>query len=156
MGGNGRVSLRASMHRGIWVAGQRCYVNVRVENDSSKNVRPAVFALRRNALTVHIQVKALTLSLIRTTAIYRSDTKPSPAASPDLYGFVVDKSASPSKGLLQSTKKKVVEMTLEVGKKGSKGVTAKGTWLGVDPGERADFSPSLLVPVRHSLPCPLP
>lgn len=38
MGGNGRVSLRATMHRGIWVAGQRCYVNVRVENESSKKV----------------------------------------------------------------------------------------------------------------------
>ncbi|KAJ8295547.1 Merlin [Rhodotorula toruloides] len=128
MGGNGRVSLRATMHRGIWVAGQRCYVNVRVENESSK------------------KVKALTLSLIRTTAIYRSDVKPSPVASPDLYGFVVDKGASSSKGLLQSTKKKVADMTLEVGKKGTKGVTAKGTWLGVEAGECADFAPSLLVP----------
>ncbi|BGO97804.1 hypothetical protein NBRC10513v2_001800 [Rhodotorula toruloides] len=128
MGGNGRVSLRATMHRGIWVAGQRCYVNVRVENESSK------------------KVKALTLSLIRTTAIYRSDIKPSPVASPDLYGFVVDKGASSSKGLLQSTKKKVADMTLEVGKKGTKGVTAKGTWLGVEAGECADFAPSLLVP----------
>ncbi|BGP30179.1 hypothetical protein JCM10296v2_001931 [Rhodotorula toruloides] len=128
MGGNGRVSLRATMHRGIWVAGQRCYVNVRVENESGK------------------KVKALTLSLIRTTAIYRSDIKPSPVASPDLYGFVVDKDASSSKGLLQSTKKKVADMTLEVGKKGTKGVTAKGTWLGVEAGECADFAPSLLVP----------
>ncbi|GEM11594.1 mannitol-1-phosphate dehydrogenase [Rhodotorula toruloides] len=128
MGGNGRVSLRATMHRGIWVAGQRCYVNVRVENESSK------------------KVKALTLSLIRTTAIYRSDVKPSPAASPDLHGYVVDKSGDPNKGLLQSTKKKVADMTLEVGKKGTKGVTAKGTWLGVEAGERAEFAPSLLVP----------
>jgi hypothetical protein len=45
----------------------------------------------------------------------------------------------------QSTRKKVAETTLEMGKKGTKGVTAKGSWMGVD---------SLLVPVRcFSYPC---
>lgn len=34
-----------------------------------------------------------------------------------------------------------------MGKKGSKGVTAKGNWMGVEGGESADFSHFLLVPV---------
>jgi hypothetical protein len=38
MGGSGKVNLSAKMHRGTWVAGQRCYVDVRVENESSKKV----------------------------------------------------------------------------------------------------------------------
>ena len=46
------------------------------------------------------------------------------------------------------TKKKVTETTLEMGKKGNSGVTAKGIWLGVDKGEALDFSHFLLVPVR--------
>ncbi|GAA5888157.1 hypothetical protein JCM6882_000303 [Rhodosporidiobolus microsporus] len=110
MGGSGKVSLKASMHRETWVAGQRCYVDVRVENESSK------------------KIKTLTLALIRSTTIYR------PAA--------IEGGASHT----QSTKKKIAETTLEMGKKGTKGVTAKGTWMGVDAGESADFSHSLLVP----------
>jgi len=35
-----------------------------------------------------------------------------------------------------------------MGKKGSKGVTAKGSWMGVEAGETSDFSHSLQVPVR--------
>ena len=38
MGGTGLVKLVASIHRSTWVAGQSCYVNVRVENDSTKKV----------------------------------------------------------------------------------------------------------------------
>jgi hypothetical protein len=50
-----------------------------------------------------------------------------------------------------STKKKVAETSLEMGKKGSKGVTAKGTWVGVDAGETAEFSHFILIPVSQSL-----
>ena len=39
MGGSGKVSLSASLHRLTWVAGQRCYVDVRVKNGASKKVR---------------------------------------------------------------------------------------------------------------------
>ncbi|GAA5862218.1 hypothetical protein JCM8547_007774 [Rhodosporidiobolus lusitaniae] len=110
MGGSGKVSLKTSMHRETWVAGQRCYVDVRVENESGK------------------KIKTLTLALVRTTTIYRpSATEGGPSHT-------------------QSTRKKVAETTLEMGKKGTKGVTAKGSWMGVDAGESADFSHSLLVP----------
>jgi hypothetical protein len=43
MGGSGKVNLSAKMHRATWVAGQRCYVDVRVENESSKKVRLVLF-----------------------------------------------------------------------------------------------------------------
>lgn len=39
MGGSGRVYLTASVHRPSWIAGQRCYVTVRVKNEASKKVR---------------------------------------------------------------------------------------------------------------------
>ncbi|GAA5901477.1 hypothetical protein JCM8208_001813 [Rhodotorula glutinis] len=130
MGGSGKVTLHASLHRETWVAGQRCYVEVRVSNESSK------------------KVKALTLALIRTTAVYRSTSCTSSHGSRDPYGFGVDavpaSSSEPTQ--TQTTRKKVAETTLELGKKGTKGVTAKGSWLGVDAGESADFAPSFLIP----------
>ncbi|GAA6026974.1 hypothetical protein JCM8097_006008 [Rhodosporidiobolus ruineniae] len=110
LGGNGKVTLKASMHRETWVAGQRCYCDVSVINDS------------------HKKIKTLTLALVRTTTIYR------PSAV----------EGGPSH--TQSTRKKVAETTLEMGKKATKGVTAKGSWMGVDAGESSDFSHSLLVP----------
>ncbi|KPV75995.1 uncharacterized protein RHOBADRAFT_43430 [Rhodotorula graminis WP1] len=130
MGGSGKVTLHASLHRETWVAGQRCYVEVRVSNESSK------------------KVKALTLALIRTTAVYRSASRTTSHGPRDLYGFGVDavpaSSSEPTQ--TQTTRKKVAETTLELGKKGTKGVTAKGTWLGVEAGESADFAPSFLIP----------
>lgn len=38
MGGNGKVHLKASLHRSTWVAGQRCYANLHVRNEASKKV----------------------------------------------------------------------------------------------------------------------
>lgn len=43
MGGNGLVHLTGKLHRTTWIAGQRCYVDVSVENDSSKKVRRIFF-----------------------------------------------------------------------------------------------------------------
>ncbi|SCZ97704.1 BZ3500_MvSof-1268-A1-R1_Chr4-3g07389 [Microbotryum saponariae] len=118
MGGSGKVNLEASLHRQTWVAGQRCYVEIRVENESNR------------------KIKSLTLSLLRNTVVLRSGAK----ASTSSEGFA--ELPFPS----QSTRKKVAETTLEMGKKGSKGVTAKGNWLGVEAGETADFSHSLIIP----------
>jgi hypothetical protein len=39
MGGSGKVHLTASLHRPNWVAGQRCYVDVKVHNETGKKVR---------------------------------------------------------------------------------------------------------------------
>ena len=50
----------------------------------------------------------------------------------------------------QTTRKKVGETTLEMGKKVNKGVTAKGSWMGVGGGEKVDISHFLQIPVRSS------
>lgn len=42
MGGSGQATIRASMHRETWVAGQRCYVEVAVANRTSKKVGQAL------------------------------------------------------------------------------------------------------------------
>ncbi|GAA5996399.1 uncharacterized protein JCM10292_007582 [Rhodotorula paludigena] len=130
MGGNGKVTLSASLHRETWVAGQRCYVEVHVANESSK------------------KIKTLTLALIRTTSVYRASARPPAHAARDPYGFGVQGVPAPDSDTAQTqtTRKKVAETTLELGKKGTKGVTAKGSWIGVEAGESADFSPSFLVP----------
>lgn len=38
LGGNGKVHLSASLHRSTWVAGQRVYVNIKIDNETSKKV----------------------------------------------------------------------------------------------------------------------
>ncbi|KWU46508.1 hypothetical protein RHOSPDRAFT_31966 [Rhodotorula sp. JG-1b] len=114
MGGSGQATIRASMHRETWVAGQRCYVEVAVANRTSK------------------KIKTLTLSLVRTTSIYRSGGRTAQGVT--------------ETQLVQSTKKKVAETTLELGKKSSSGPTAKGTWIGVEAGASASFSPTLVIP----------
>lgn len=133
MGGSGLVTIRASLHRRVWIAGQRCYAEVLVENQSSKRVRAAECVSRdvqQTDASCPRQIKTLTLSLVRTTAIFRTA------------------SHSGEGKHLQATKKKVAESTLELGKKSSSGATAKGTWIGVDAGASANFSPTLVIPVR--------
>ncbi|KAK4698564.1 hypothetical protein P7C70_g7709, partial [Phenoliferia sp. Uapishka_3] len=127
MGGTGKVNLVAKMHRSAWVAGQRCYVDVRVENESSK------------------KVKTLTLTLIRTTTVFR----PRPWLNTGEAGrdpqYPNDPDVDADACQTQTTRKKVAETTLEMGKK-VKGVTAKGSWMGVEGGQNADFSHSLQIP----------
>lgn len=53
----------------------------------------------------------------------------------------------------QTTKKKIAETSLDMGKKSAKGtVTAKGMWLGVDTNEETEFCHFLELPVRTCLP----
>lgn len=93
-----------------------------------------------HAHSVTLQVKALTLTLLRATSIIRP--RSGDAEDPAFDDF--EGSACQT----QTTKKKVAEEVLEVGKKGHKGgVTAKGLWMGVEHGEEVAFSHFLLVPV---------
>lgn len=92
------------------------------------------------------KIKTLTLSLIRTTTVFR----PRPwlhAGSGHDPMIAGDADVDPDACQTSTTRKKMAESTLEMGKKGNKGVTAKGNWMGVDGGENADFSHFLLVPV---------
>jgi hypothetical protein len=52
MGGSGKVNLSAKMYRANWVAGQRCYVEISVENESSKKVSSPWHLALRAELTI--------------------------------------------------------------------------------------------------------
>lgn len=120
-GGPGKLKLTASLHRNIWIAGQRCCVGITVNNESKKSV------------------KGLTLGLIRTITIFRP--RPNLAVS----------SPSSDQDACQTTttRKLVAETTLEAGQRGLRGhVTEKGWWIGVDPGVRVRSTHFILLPVR--------
>lgn len=85
----------------------------------------------------------MTLSLVRTTTLFR----------PREGVAIVHSGIEAAPYQSTSTKKKVAETSLEMGKKGTKGVTAKGNWVGVEAGETADFAHVLLIPVRAESRC---
>ncbi|TIC65449.1 hypothetical protein E3Q01_02148 [Wallemia mellicola] len=118
LGGKGPINLTASVHRPHWVAGQRCYVMITIDNNSSK------------------RVKSVSLSLNRTIIAYR----PRPYASL-MVGDDLDACQT------TTNTKRIAEEKLEIGSKGTSGhVTAKGWFRGVDSGEQLEFSSSLQVP----------
>ncbi|EGG06939.1 uncharacterized protein MELLADRAFT_86243 [Melampsora larici-populina 98AG31] len=130
MGGQGKVHLTAKVHRSVWVAGQRCHVDVHVGNDGTK------------------KIKSLTLALIRTTTVFRSKE---PLSDSDTESSSEQRKAPkhPEFCSTQTTKKKIAESTLTMGKKGHQGiVTAKGLWMGVDEGEEVAFSHFLMIPLE--------
>lgn len=92
------------------------------------------------------QIKFLNLSLVRITTVFRPRPWLNSGNAHDQNG---EDDVDPDACQTQTTKKKVSESTLEMGKKGAKGVaTAKGSWLGVDGGENASVSHFVVVPVR--------
>lgn len=122
LGGTGKLKLTASLHRNIWIAGQKCRVGIAVHNESKKFV------------------KGLTMSLIRTTTVFR----PHPHLD-----VLSPSSADPDACQTTTTRKLVAETTLEAGQLGLRGhVTAKGWWTGVEPGMRSNFAHFILLPVR--------
>lgn len=96
------------------------------------------------------QIKTLTLSLIRTTTIFRP--KPHLTAGngfddKDPVYADIDQDACST----QTTKKKIAETSLDMGKKNAKGsVTAKGMWMGVDANQETEFCHFLELPVSPS------
>lgn len=122
LGGSGKVRVVASLHRGTWVAGQRVYVNVAVQNGTSK------------------KVNSITLTLIRTVTLFRP--------RPELNVKAGESSdMDPDACTTSTTRKKVTEELLEMGQKGSRGfVTAKGWWTGVEANTNLDFSHHLAIP----------
>jgi hypothetical protein len=130
MGNQGKVKLEARLHRQTWIAGQRCYVDVRIHNQSSK------------------KVKSLTISLTRTITVFRP--RPYLTAGDGVDPNDPDHAdVDPDACKTQTIRKQVAETTLDLGKKGAKGsVTAKGMWLGVDAGEEDERCHFLVLPVR--------
>lgn len=124
LGGKGKVNLTAKLHRLHWFAGQRCYLNFSITNDTKK------------------AVKRLTLALVRTTTVF----KPHPQLDA-LPGACSDPDACQT----STTRRHITSSVLEIAHNGEKRhASAKGWWTGVHPGQKLDFSHSLLLPVRIS------
>lgn len=122
LGGSGKVRVVASLHRGTWVAGQRVYVKVNVQNATSK------------------RINSVSLTLIRTVTLFRPKPEFNMHAS---AGADVDPDACTT----STTRKKVTEEILEMGQKGARGfVTAKGWWTGVEANSNLEFSHHLAIP----------
>lgn len=124
MGGSGKLRLTVTLHRRVWVSGQRCYVHIAIHNETTK------------------KVKTLTLTLTRTMTLFqpRADLDTASAKSPG--------SADIDACQTSTTKKEVAQCTLEMGQKGEKGcVTAKGFWTGVQGGSSVELSHFITVPV---------
>lgn len=121
-GSNDKIRLTANLHRLHWVAGQRCYVRVLVNNGSKK------------------LIKHLTLSLIRTVTIFR----PKPALD---AGHEI--SVDPDACQTSTTHKLLAESVLEMSQQGVRGhASAKGWWTGVKSGQGSEFAHHILLPVR--------
>ncbi|KAI0734636.1 hypothetical protein C8Q72DRAFT_770599, partial [Fomitopsis betulina] len=115
-----KVKLTAQLHRLTWIAGQRCYVNVAVANDTKKTV------------------KSFTLTLIRSTTMF----KPTPELDAGR-----SRSVDPDACQTNTIHKVVSETSLEIAESGAKGrAGAKGWWTGVGPGKEMSFSHYILIP----------
>ncbi|KAJ1035752.1 hypothetical protein NDA13_000412 [Ustilago tritici] len=123
LGRSGKVHLMASLHRNTWVAGQRVYINVGIQNDTSK------------------KINGMTLSLIRTVTLYK------PRLELDMDNHSARRELDPDACQTSTTRKKIAEEELEMGQKGSRGVvTARGWWTGVEPGQRVESSHYMHIP----------
>ncbi|SOV06021.1 uncharacterized protein UDID_19255 [Ustilago sp. UG-2017a] len=98
LGGSGKVHLMASLHRNTWVAGQRVYINVGIQNDTSK------------------KINGMTLSLIRTVTLYKSRQEL------DMDNHSARRELDSDACQTSTTRKKIAEEELEMGQKGSRGV----------------------------------
>lgn len=120
LGGKGKIEFTAQLHRSTWIAGQRCYLDFKVLNDTRK------------------AFKSLTLTLIRTTTLF----KPHP------FLDALPGRADPDACQTTTTSKPVATSTLEMARVGEKGhASAKGWWTGVNAKDEIDFSHYISLPV---------
>ncbi|TBU63684.1 hypothetical protein BD310DRAFT_964597 [Dichomitus squalens] len=118
IGGGNKLKLTAMLHRLTWIAGQRCYVRICIGNETKKTV------------------KTVTLSLVRTTSLFKSNPEP-------------DDHAALGKDICQTTvtHKIVAETTLERSSPATKNhASAEGWWTGVQALQEVYFSHHILLP----------
>jgi len=127
MGGNNGIQLTASLYRLNWIAGQACQVHITIINNSQKNIKNLTLGIYRSTIIFKPRVPLETLPENRST------------------------SADPDAWQTSETKKQVVESTLVVGERGTRGhASAKGWWTGVGPGKSMTFSHFISIPVNYS------
>ena len=125
MGGDGTVSLEASICRFTWIANQPLHVSVRIANDTRKAVRSVI------------------LELIRTTTTFKPSSRALATATDNAAG-----AADVEADMTGTKERKVAESELLAGPKGTKGhASAKGFWTGVESGKMSSVVHSIHIPV---------
>ncbi|KJA28669.1 hypothetical protein HYPSUDRAFT_722642 [Hypholoma sublateritium FD-334 SS-4] len=124
MGGNGQVTLTASIHRLHWVSGQSCFVKVKVVNKSDK------------------ALKNLCLQLLRSTTVFRTGYEFDAMKGGSKAGAIAD--------ILQSstTKKQVAQSILEVCARGTRGHASAKDALSISRGHLIEVSYEIQVIVN--------
>ncbi|KZV81924.1 hypothetical protein EXIGLDRAFT_730361 [Exidia glandulosa HHB12029] len=122
LGGSGKLTLTAMLHREAWIAGQRCLVKVVMDNQTKKTVKSVHFSLER------------------VITIFR----PSPELDArESVRFESDPDACQT----TTIRKTVAEARLEMGSRGSKGVvSARGWWAGCAAGETSEVTHFIVIP----------
>jgi len=123
-GDKGQVQVSLKLPRPNWIAGQQVWLDITVNNKSSR------------------KIKTMTLALLRTVTLFTPPATNSkqPTLSPDLAKYSG-----------RSNRKKLYEHTTEASAgPGSGYVGSTGWWTGVQPGERIRWQSSLALPVSRS------
>jgi len=119
----GKLKLSARVPRLSYLSGQPCYVHIQVLNDTHKTVR------------------ALCLTLIRTTTVYRPQS--GKGNRRDEHDHVSNKYQSKSfVDTIAESRLAMAERTTR------KCASSRGWWTGVAPQERTGFTHSIMIPVR--------
>ena len=125
MGGDGKLTLTATLIRLYWISGQRCFVHLSIQNETKK------------------AVVSVTFTLLRNTVVFR----PLPhleASPPGKVCYDRDPDACQT----ATTTKIIAESVLDAGDRATRGhVSAKGWWTGVSPRKSLNFSHSIIIPV---------
>lgn len=156
-GEKGKVDVRVSLGRRIWVAGQRVWCEVGIRNESTKKASQA----RRSVCEwcIDVQINKISLALLQTVQTFHPDsgldtrdiTARLRMRSQSARNF--DDPGTPDADACQTStnRRRVNEEVMEADfpSRGQGRVTGKGWWTGLEPGERDHWDMSLLIPVSR-------
>lgn len=129
MGGDGAISLKASIRRHTWIANQPVHVSISIDNATRKTVR------------------TISLELIRTMTTFKLSARALATANEGAEG-----PADVEADMTGTKERKIAESVLIAGPKSGKGhASAKGFWTGVESGKKSNVVHSLYIPVRLAL-----
>ncbi|KAH8835493.1 hypothetical protein DL96DRAFT_1809344 [Flagelloscypha sp. PMI_526] len=119
MGGQGQLFLKASIARLSWIAGQRCYVQIEVMNNTTKYVKRA------------------SISLFRSIVMFYPDSRLNAGAQ----------TIDPDACRTNTIEKGVSESILDIGDNASRRhASSQGWWSGVGPSQHAIFQHFIELP----------
>ena len=127
LGGPGKLKMTCMLHRTTWVAGQQCWIRVRLCNDTTKRVKSLAFTLYRHTTTFKMM----------------------PQLNPgDLAEIDIDSCTT------STSRRKLVHAVLEGTKSPRNAVSGKGWWCGVEAKSKSSVVYGILLPVGSLLPHP--